>query len=236
MKRNLMAARAAALALSTLLMVPAPPRAADAPATIDQVIEQYVHALGGRTALEKHSTLVLSGNCEASAPEESGPIEILVRTPQVAFNLGKGGLQMGFTGTAVWRHAANEGLQQQAGRQYAELVTVFDPARVLSWKEWYPEIAVTGIEKLDGREAYVVETHPGSAASERILIDRQSGLLARDEVMPGNAFTFSDYRAVDGVQIPFTIQQTARNGLSYTYRFADVKYQETMDDSRFQPR
>jgi len=68
------------------------------------------------------------------------------------------------------------------------------------------------------------------------LIDRQSGLLARDEVMRGVAFTFSDYRAVDGVQVPFMIQQTAPNGLNYTYRFLDVRYEAVVDDSRFRPQ
>jgi hypothetical protein len=235
MNRNLIGVCIAGMVLSTLLF-PTAPKAADDLPTVDQVIKQHVDALGGRTALEKHSTLVLSGNCEASVPDESGPVEILVRTPQVAFNLGKGGLQQGFTGTTVWRHAANEALQQRSGRQYAELVTVFDPARVLSWKEWYPEIAVTGIEKVDGREAYVIETHPGTATSERILIDRQSGLLVRDEVMPGVVFTFSDYRAVDAIQIPFMIQQTAPSGLTYIFRFAEVKHREATDDSLFQPR
>jgi hypothetical protein len=225
-----------ATALFTLLIATASLRAEDTLPTIDQVIEQYIRALGDRAALEKHSVLVLSGHCEASAPDESGPVEILVRSPEVVFNLNKGGLLQGFSGTSVWRHAAEEGLRQQPGRQFAELVTVFDPARVLLWKEWYPEIRVTGIAKLGDRDAYVVETHPGAATSERILIDRQSGLLARDEVMPGVTFTFSDYRAVNGVQIPFTIQQTAPNGLSYKYQFADVKWEAAVDDSRFQPQ
>jgi hypothetical protein len=236
MMRKLICACVAMVVLCALPLASVSPRAAEGLPTIDQVIERYVHGLGDRTALEKHSTLVLSGNCEASAPDESGPVEILVRSPQVVFNLNKGGLLLGFNGTSVWRHAADEGLQQQSGRQFAELVAVFDPARVLLWKEWYPEIGVTGIEKLGDREVYVIETHPGSATSERILIDRQSGLLARDEVMRGVAFTFSDYRMVDGVQIPFTIQQTAPNGLSYTYRFSDVRYEAVVDDSRFQPR
>jgi hypothetical protein len=37
---------------------------------------------------------------------------------------------------------------------------------------------VKGIEKIDGREAYVLETHPGSPTTERIYVDRQSGLIA----------------------------------------------------------
>jgi hypothetical protein len=236
MMRKLICACVAMVGLSALSLEFDSPRAAEGLPTINQVIEQYVHALGDRAALEKHPILVLIGNCVASAPDESGPVEILVRSPRVVFNLNRGGLLLGFNGTSVWRHAANEGLQQQSGRQLAELVTVFDPARVLLWKEWYPEIGVTGIAKLGDREVYVIETHPGSAASERIWIDRQSGLLARDEVMRGVTFTFSDYREVDGVQIPFTIQQTAPNGLSYTYRFLDVRYEAVLDDSRFQPQ
>ena len=237
MERNPTFAVVAEAALVFLVSVPLGLRGADALPTLDQVMELHLKALGGRVALQKSSTLVLSGECESTAQGESGAIEILIKTPRVSFDLGSSTLRMGFNGDVVWRHTATDGLQQHPGRQFAKIVTVFDPARVLWWKEWYPEMAVKGIERVGDREAYVLETHPGNPASERLFIDRQSGLLVRDEVMPKVVFTFSDYRAVVGVQVAFTIrQETPAATLTYTYHFKDAKRVTTVGDSAFQPR
>ena len=143
---------------------------------------------------------------------------------------------MGYDGESVWRAASAEGLQQQKGRRFAELVTVFDPARARWWKEWYPQMAVTGVRKIDNREAFVLETLPGSPSTERLFIDRTSGLLIRDEVTPQFVFTFSDYRMVSGVMAAFAVRETTPNGISYAYRFDSIAPIGGIDESRFEPK
>lgn len=226
----------AGVILSSLLLVPLTPRGADSLPSLDQVTERHIKALGGHSALEQFGTLLLRGNCESTEKEEGGPVEILIKTPKVAFDLGGGSLRMGFNGEAVWRHTAAEGLQKNAGKQHAEIVTVFDPARVLHWKEWYPEMAVKGTEKAEDKETYVLETHPGKPGTERLFIDSQSGLLIRDEVMPNVVFAFSDYRVIDGIQMAFTIQQDTPARITYTYHFKEAKRLASVDESRFEPR
>jgi hypothetical protein len=55
--------------------------------------------------------------------------------------------------------------------------------------------------------------------------------------MPKFVFMFSDYRMVDGVEIPFTVIQTTPNeDLTYTYQFREAKRVTPADDSLFQPR
>jgi hypothetical protein len=210
--------------------------AADSVPTLDQITEQHRRALGGTAALERFPALLLSGDCEATAHEESGPIQIFVGSPRVAFSLNNGALRMGFSGQAGWRHVAGQDLQQQAGRQFVEVVTVFDPARVRWWKEWYPNMTVTGIEKVEGRDAYVLAMNPGKKMSERLFIDRETGLVVRDEVMPGVVFTFDDYRPVGGLQVAFRIRQSTPASVTYTYTFKDVKALAGIEASQFEPR
>jgi hypothetical protein len=204
--------------------------------TLDQVIDQHMQAIGGRDVLSKLGALDVSGHCESTAPDESGPIEILVQTPKVEYNLNGGVLRMGFDGESVWRAADAEGLQRRKGRQFAELVTVFDPSWSLSWKEWYPEMAVKGVQKIGDRETYVLETQPGSPATQRMFVDRESGLLVRHEVVPQIVFTFTDYRDVRGIRAAFTVQQTTAAGITYTYRFENMSTTTSTDDARFQPK
>jgi hypothetical protein len=203
---------------------------------LDQIAEQHQKALGGPAALEKATALVLTGDCESTAEEESGPIQIFVSSPRVAFDLKNGALRMGFSGQAGWRHVAGQDLQQRAGRQFAEIVTVFDPARVRWWKEWYPNMAVTGKEKVDGRDTYALSMNPSNKASEKLFIDRETGLIVRDEVMPGVVFTFEDYRAVNGLQVAFRIRQSTPASVTYTYTFKDVKALPEIEAAQFEPK
>src|ERR1051326_1610008 len=210
--------------------------AADSVPTLDQVAEQHRKALGGPAALERASALLLSGDCESTAPGESGPIQIVVSSPRVSFNLGEGALRMGFSGQAGWRHVAGEDLQQHAGRQFVERVTIFDPARVRWWKEWYPSMGVTGIEKVNGRDAFALSMNPGNKASEKLFIDRETGLVVRDEVSPGVVFTFDDYRPVKGLQVAFRIRQSTPASVTYTYTFKDVRALTEIEAAQFEPK
>jgi hypothetical protein len=160
----------------------------------------------------------------------------VVKSPKVVYDLNGGNLRMGYDGDSVWRKVSNESLQQHKGRQFAELATVFDPSRALWWKQWYPQIAVTGVRNIDGRDAFVLETIPGSPGTERLFIDRQSGLLIRDEVKPQFIFTLSDYRPVKGVRIAFTIEEKTPDGATYTYQFEKIEPAAAVDDARFRPR
>jgi len=204
--------------------------------SLDQFVNQHLKALGGQAALAASGALLLRGWCDSTAQDESGPVEVLVRSPKVVLDLIRGGLRMGYSGESVWRSTPAEGLQQRKGRDFAELVTVFDPSRALHWKEWYPQLAVAGVRKTDGRDAVVLETLPGNPRTERLVVDRESALLIRDEVTPQFVFTFSDYRAVKGVMVAFVVREATPNGITYTYRFESVGPAEADDESRFQPK
>jgi hypothetical protein len=236
MNHRLRSAGAAGVVLMALASRPPRLAAADELPTLASIIDRYIESIGGRAALSRSGAVILTGRCESTAPEESGPIEILVKTPNVVFNLGGGVLRMGFDGESVWRATASEGLQQRKGRRLAEMVTVFDPARALWWKDWYPDMAVRGVQKLGDREAWVLEAQTGNPATERLFIDRESNLLVRDEVAPGFAFTFSDYRARNGIRAAFVVQETAPNGVVYTYRFEKIDPVAVVDEARFQPK
>jgi len=72
------------------------------------------------------------------------------------------------------------------------------------------EMNVTGIEKIGGRDAYVV-AHPGGAD----YFDVESGLLVRTTHVTNTSLVpmpdqvdYEDYRDVDGIRVPFRIRTT----------------------------
>jgi hypothetical protein len=83
----------------------------------------------------------------------------------------------------------------------------------LNMKQQYQRLAVRGIEKLGGREAYVVTGVPQGKGPERFYFDTQSGLLLRHQrnlpTAVGNsplATDYEDYRDTgNGVKVPFVV-------------------------------
>ena len=222
------------LALSLLLSFPM--TGADAVPSIDTIVAQYMKAVGERHLLEKHWALELRGQCESSVSEESGPIQVIVQGSKIFMKLNDGDLLMGVNQDTFWRHPRDGEILKVPASTMAETVAIFDSARVLHWKEKFPQIVVTGTQQVDGHEAYAIETKPGDPATERLFVDRRSGLLLRDEILAKReVFTFADFHLVDGVQVPFTIRQTTP-GPSYTYKFAEAKHLVELDDVAFAPR
>jgi len=82
----------------------------------------------------------------------------------------------------------------------------------LNLKRDYMRMAVRGIEKINGKDAYLVVGNPAGDAAERLYFDTQTGLLIRKITvvptaggdLPAQA-DYDDYRDTgSGVKIPFT--------------------------------
>jgi hypothetical protein len=97
-------------------------------------------------------------------------------------------------------------------------------------------MALTGVRTIGGREAYVLETQPGSPATKKMFIDRESGLLTGHELARQIVFTFGDYRDVRGVRAAFAVQHTTATGITYIYRFEKRSAAPSGDATSFQPR
>ena len=55
---------------------------AEAMPTVDQVLDKYVQAVGGRSAIEKLTTRVMKGKVEVPGTGESGKVEIYKKAPK----------------------------------------------------------------------------------------------------------------------------------------------------------
>jgi hypothetical protein len=123
-------------------------------------------------------------------------------------------------------------------------------------KEQYSQMTVTGRDKIDDREVYVVEAQPlGAQASlpapgpapgrrtEKLFFDIQNGLLLRRTVLTPTALgldpeqtDFKDHTDVDGVRLPFTIivSYLDDSHLGTTRKYIDVKHNVPIDDAKFE--
>jgi hypothetical protein len=104
-------------------------------------------------------------------------------------------------------------------------------------KQQYTKTEVSGIEKVNGKDAYVVIGHPANDVPERLVFDKQTGLLlARKTAIPtilgDNPVEtyFEDYRNVGGVKLPFTVYMIPGSPRSEMWTNSTMKIQKVQDN------
>jgi outer membrane lipoprotein-sorting protein len=104
------------------------------------------------------------------------------------------------------------------------------------------KVALEGVEKIDGRDAYQLKLTLKNGKVHRVWIDAQSFLDVRIEGTPRRMdgrmrtvwITQRDFRSVQGVKVPFVLE-TSVDGYSDTHRMVldKVAVNPKLDDSRF---
>lgn len=222
--------------------------------TVDQILARYVEALGGEPALRKVTGRVITGTQyiptgPGGVVPTPAAVERYQKAPNLALTIYKAptyAISQGFDGTTAWS-------QDQAGRvtepvklDVGRAARAADFHEPLNLKRQYAQITVRGIEKVNGRDVYVVVGVPQGDKPESLYFDTQSGLLLRKQtVLPtpiGDSpfqMDFEDYRDTgSGVKFPFLIHlspSTPRTELApnATLRVTKVEDNVAIDNARF---
>lgn len=217
----------------------------DAPLpSVDEVLERYVRAVGGKEAVEKVTSRAWKGSRVGAdgvlVPEEGyakAPNKMLTVTsyPSVVFRTG-------FNGAQGWMRSSQQGGRDLDEAMLAQLRREAEFYKETRLREWYTTMAVLGRASVGEREAYVVEATPsGGGDAEKLFFDVQTGLLVRkyseSKTMLGqfpSQIDYEDYRDVDGVKLPFSIRW-AIPGRTWGRKVAEVKQNIQLDDAQFNP-
>jgi len=212
--------------------------------TVDQIVDNYIEASGGRAAWEKLNSRVSKGTVTVAAMNVSGPLEIDEKAPNkllVTVTISGSVFLQGFDGTVGWSEDPQNGLREQAGAELAETKREADFYHPLDFRKLYARMSVTGIETVDERRAYVVEAEPPEGGNpDRIYFDARTGLPLRvitqhhnfDGSVEDFREDFDDYRTVDGVKVPFAIEQSDAQ-VAFRIQIDEVRDNVELKDSEF---
>jgi hypothetical protein len=212
--------------------------------SIDAVLDKYVAALGGRAAIERHTTWLMKGTYAIPTRNYSTTVEAYAKWPdRFAFRMtGKDSTaSRGFNGTVGWsRDFAEEGLRMLEGATLDADRFEADFHQPLHWRQRYPTMAVAGVDTSGERPAFKIDAS-SPTSQEKMYFDVESGLLVRRDVPQYRGFErvqvyFDNYRAVGDVKHPFTIRivrtdQAFMNIFAFDTIVNDVK----IDDAKFNP-
>jgi len=210
----------------------------------DEVIENYVRAVGGGTAIAAIRTRVSRGTettTNRMTPPQKFSIEILQAAPDkllIARTSPRGTTTEGFDGVNGWSKD-EDGLHEFQDSQLPSTKKEADFLRYLKIKDSYPQMRILEKDKIGSREVYVLGATSREGDRDKLYFDVASSLLVRKTTAFRTAFgaipevtEFGDYRDVGGVKLPFTISWS-RPPFGYIRKFTEIKLNSQIDPLRF---
>jgi hypothetical protein len=117
--------------------------------TIEQIIDKYVQAIGGKTAVEKINSRIMKGSLITSGG--SAPIEVFEKAPNkflVIIDSPVSGLsQNGYNGSVAWSKNPQRGLREMSGPEVENFKREYDLHKETKLQEFYSKMTVKGKSK-----------------------------------------------------------------------------------------
>lgn len=235
---------------TTATAAPAPNPAEKRP-TVDEIFSKYFTAIGGEEAVRKVQTRVSDVSLER--PKLVNPsgkpttVQIFQKAPDkllIAITGPDGGVTyQGFNGTTGWFKTPTQ-QREMSSSEVAQMKQQAALINQLTLKDQLTNARVAGKRKVNDRDAYVLVGTNANKTREQLFFDVETGLLVRRVQLNQTVLgvdpmqtDFSDYRVVDGVKLPFTIEisslDNAHQGQKRT--FTQIKQNVPVEDTKFEP-
>jgi photosynthetic reaction center cytochrome c subunit len=220
----------------------------------DEILSNYIQALGGEQAIRKVTSRMIT----ATEDLPTGPggrataqarLEQYSKAPNLQLNVyhsDRFTISDGFDGTIAWSQDAKGAVADVTGPDLIRARCAADFHQSVNLKQAYNRLAVSGLEKVNSRDAYLVTGFPQRGLPERFYFDTQTGLLLRRLILLptqlGNSpweVDYDDYRDTgSGVKFPFVIHMIPGTSAAVLSRQSTIhieKIEENVpiDDGRF---
>jgi photosynthetic reaction center cytochrome c subunit len=208
--------------------------------TADQLIDNYIRALGGAAALEQitsreeHGSTTLGGRASR--------FEVFSQNPDkqaVIQHMPEGDSMTVFDGHDGWSSVPGRAVRDLQGADLDAAQMDADLHFPLHIKQVFAELRVEYPERIGARETCVVSGIREGQPPVKFYFDEQSGLLkrlVRYALSPlglvPTRIDYGDYRNVDGVETPFR-RMVAEPGESFTFQVEDIRQNVPINDAVF---
>jgi len=227
-------------AIPALYPAPAPDRPAQPTTrpTADQILEKYALSVGGKDAK------ITSRYIKASRVEKDGKTteveEIWTKGAKSVMTTQYPGTPITevFDGSTAWKYSNAEKfpLQPFDIEQIKRDAMIFGNPDL---KAVYPRLDYRFVDRLDGREVYVVLGTTANNQRDRLFFDVATGALVRriaaTPTLVGQfqyQVDYADFKDFGGVKLPTTIR-FAMPAVSWTRKIIEVKNNAPVDDAKF---
>lgn len=200
---------------------PTPPADGAAPAAPAEklpeakaIMEKYLDAIGGAERLKKIKSRQVTMNLEMPKQGLKGVVRLYQMPPAMAYSeteiaqIGK--ILQGSDGETVWESNVMMGTRILKGAERAAFLRGMRFNADYDYENLFKSMKTVGVENVGGRPAYAVEVVNPDDTKETRLFDKETGLLVGMRATTTSQMgdiksetTFSDYRDVQGIKVPF---------------------------------
>ena len=219
--------------------------------TVEQILDRYVQALGGKAAIEKLSSRLTIQT--TTRPEGEAATEVYEKAPNKRLTImtfpNSTKMIVGYDGNVGWVKNPNADPQPVGDAELKMLRIRSDFYADLNLRRTFPKMVLKETTSIDGHPAYLIEASTADRVPERLFFDSATGLLVRriqqavaiikqsDDDLPETKtievqLDFSDFRTVDGVKIPFRVRRHMPV-FDSTTKVKEVRHNIEIDDAKF---
>lgn len=211
-------------------------------AVVDQILQRYEQALGGKEAIEAITSLRMKGRFQLAGM--TGNVEVWRKEPHKTLTVIEfpraGKLKKGFDGESRWVQTPAGTFTDSAPQEIAELerdAEVYSAGRI---KTIFESMKLDSKARLNSRDVYVVEGKPAKGPAEKLFFDVENGLLVRWDMARrkegrGTVFVkvhLDDYKDVSGVKVPFKVR-FGFESFNFTVQQDELEHNLAIDDAVF---
>lgn len=221
--------------------------------TAEELMAKVVEAMGGEASLRRQTSRVAEVEVDFEHQGIAGSGTVHQRAPGATATeltflaLGKkiGASRDYFDGAAGGEWTSFTPTETYAGKRLEDVRVASDFYEPLNWRALYKSVEIKRKDKVGDEEVYVVVKTPekGSpvtdyvSAKSFLVVKRDS--IAWSETMNSGlpvSTTFRDYRAVDGVMLPFTVVTSTAAMGDTVVRVKSVKHNVAIPDAVFRAK
>jgi hypothetical protein len=177
-----------------------------------EIVERYDQALGGRDALQSHTSSTMRGTIEVHEAGNVAKIPFVYyaaapfrRLEKVTLPNGAGEILNGFDGETAWSVDPQNGAKVYEGDERESTKRDADFYYALNELSWFKSMETVGAEEFEGQACYRLHGINNWNKSNDHFYDRETGLLAGyefDSELGQTHEIFSEYKKLDGVLVP----------------------------------
>lgn len=205
-----------------------------------QLLDKYVQASGGATAIDKVTSRVMKGTIDFGG--KSLPIDIYCKGPdkRISFtHLTEGDSVTAFNGQEGWLGTPGRPVREMHGSDLDAASLDADLHLPTHLEHMFSKMQVREAEKIGGKDAYEVVGQREGKTPLLLYFDQQSGLLLRLVRYGDTALgwlptqiDYSDYRESEGVKVPYRWTLARPSGI-FTIQVSELKQNVPVDDAKF---
>jgi len=211
-------------------------------AVVDQILQRYEQALGGKEAIDAITSQRMKGRFQLGGM--AGNVEAWRKEPNKTLTVVEfpliGTLKKGFDGETRWVQTPAGTITDSSPQEIAELERDAEVYSVGRIKTLFESMKLENKARLNGRDMYVIEGKPARGPAEKLFFDVENGLLVRWDMARrkegrGTVFVkvhLDDYKEVSGVKVPFKVR-FGFESFNFTVQVDQLEYNIPLDDAMF---